>query len=161
MYAQLYYIHFNKRQVSTCYIYSNNTSCHHLQVNFNIALSLTRGHNSVKIFDRETPPWKCIMCMIVNKYVKYQSNALMVFENIWLYKNWYENFNANFNIALSPTRGHNSVKMFDRVTQPGKCIICMIVNKHAKYQSNALMVFENIWFKKTGTKTLTQTFTLH
>ena len=91
------------------------------------------------MFDRVTQPWKCIIRMIVNKYAKYQSNALMVFENIWLYKNWYENFNANFNIALSPTRSHNSVKMFDRVTWPWQCIMCMVLNKYAKYESNALI----------------------
>jgi hypothetical protein len=49
-------------------------------------------------------------------------------------------------------KGHNSVKMLDRVTSSCLHVGVMIVNKCAKFQSHMSMDFENIW---GITKTLT------
>ena len=74
--------------------------------NFNIALSSTRGHNSVKMLDRVMD----LDGMGLSHWPQIRMTSIKAMP-WWTLKNWYE----NFNIALSSTRGHNSVKMLDRV----------------------------------------------
>jgi hypothetical protein len=53
------------------------------------------------------------------------------------------NYYKNFNINSKSKKGHNSVKMLDRVTSSCLQVGVMMVNKRAKFQSHMSMDFEN------------------
>jgi hypothetical protein len=56
----------------------------------------------------------------------------------------YLNYYKNLNVNSSPKKGHNSVKMLERVTSSCVQVGVMMVNKCAKFQSHMSMDFENI-----------------
>jgi hypothetical protein len=56
------------------------------------------------------------------------------------YLRWYTNFNIN----SKSKKGHNSVKMLDRVTSSCLQVGVMVMNKSAKFQSHLSMDFKNI-----------------
>jgi N-glycosylase/DNA lyase len=57
-----------------------------------------------------------------------------------LFLRYYKNFNVN----SKSKKGHNSVKMHDRVTSSCLQVWVMTVNRCAKFQSHMSMDFENI-----------------
>jgi hypothetical protein len=53
---------------------------------------------------------------------------------------WYTNFNVNF----KSKKGHNSVKILDRVTTPFLPVKDMMVNKSVQFESHMSIDFEHI-----------------
>jgi hypothetical protein len=89
------------------------------------------------MLDRVTSSCLQVGVMMVKKCAKFQSHNV---NGLGKYLRYYKNFNKN----SKSKKGHNSVKMLDRVTFSCLQVGVMMVNKCAKFQSHMSMDFENI-----------------